>query len=128
LNQDGDTTSLDGRKPRDKASPGAGSNGSGGSGSGSSSSNLPVVTNSKGGGLINGESPKSLRRRMSSTSEEGNTVKVNGTSELGSLDALKAEIMREVRAEIGRLRADLLEEFARMKQEMIDGLYKSCLV
>ena len=109
---------MDGRKPRDKASPGSGSNGSGGSGS--SSSNLPVTNNKTG--FINGESPKSLRRRMSSTSEEGTTMKVNGTaSDLGSLDALKTEIMREVRAEIGRLRSDLLEEFARMKQEMIDG-------
>lgn len=61
------------------------------------------------------ESPKSVRKRFGSASED-TLLKVNGVNDGSSLtaqemEAFKAEIIKEVR-----------KEFQKMKQEIIDGM------
>lgn len=62
------------------------------------------------------ESPKSIRKRFGSASEE-TILKVNGLSEVGGLslgptelESLKNEIVKEIR-----------KDFAKMKQDILDG-------
>lgn len=66
------------------------------------------------------ESPKSIRKRFGSASEE-TILKVNGLSEVASLslgpteiESLKNEIVKEIKKEI-----------TKMKQDIIDGEFKS---
>lgn len=76
-----------------------------------------------GGKLSNGgESPKPGRKRFGSSSEENLVPKVNGINSgdasVGSivdLDALKQEIVREMRQEMARLKQDLINV---IKQEL----------
>lgn len=73
--------------------------------------------NSSNNKFSNGaESPKSVRKRFGSASED-TLLKVNGVNDGSSLtaqemEAFKAEIIKEVR-----------KEFQKMKQELIDGTY-----
>lgn len=71
---------------------------------------------------FNSESPKSVRKRFGSASEE-TILKVNGLSESSSLslgptemESLKNDIIKEVRKEI-----------AKMKQEILDGKLSSLI-
>lgn len=76
-----------------------------------------------GGKLANGgESPKPGRKRFGSSSEENLVPKVNGLNSgdanggsIGDLDALKQEIIREMRQEMSRLKQDLINV---IKQEL----------
>ncbi|KAK3907312.1 Protein enabled [Frankliniella fusca] len=76
-----------------------------------------------GGKLANGgESPKPGRKRFGSSSEENLVPKVNGLNSgdanggsIADLDALKQEILREMRQEFSRLKQDLINA---VKQEL----------
>ncbi|KAJ1521628.1 hypothetical protein ONE63_003275 [Megalurothrips usitatus] len=76
-----------------------------------------------GGKLSNGgESPKPGRKRFGSSSEENLVPKVNGLnigdgngSSIGDLEAMKQEIIREMRQEMSRLKQDLINV---IKQEL----------
>ncbi|CAG0915952.1 unnamed protein product [Notodromas monacha] len=113
--------SDEGQKPRDKTSPGSGSlNGRNeeryGKLPGTSAGQLGLGS----GALVNGESPKSLRRRTSSTSDNGGP-KLNGGDSLdATISTLKQEVLRELRAEMSQLRSDLLDEMHQIKQEIIE--------
>lgn len=75
--------------------------------------------NSSNNKFSNGaESPKSVRKRFGSASED-TLLKVNGVNDGSSLtaqemEAFKAEIIKEMR-----------KEFQKLKQEIIDGTYRA---
>ncbi|KAJ8975011.1 hypothetical protein NQ317_010112 [Molorchus minor] len=64
---------------------------------------------------FNSESPKSIRKRFGSASEE-TILKVNGLSEVNNLslgptemESFKNEIIKEVRKEIAKMKQDILD-------------------
>lgn len=65
---------------------------------------------------FNSESPKSVRKRFGSASEE-TILKVNGLSEVGSLSLGPTEI----ESLKNYLVTEMRKEYAKMKQEIIDG-------
>ncbi|XP_044753105.1 protein enabled isoform X3 [Coccinella septempunctata] len=76
----------------------------------------------------NAESPKSIRKRFGSASEE--TIKVNGLSDMGlgptELESIKAELIRELRKDVNKMKEDMMEglrkDFNKMKQEIIEAI------
>ncbi|KAI8035843.1 hypothetical protein M5D96_011274 [Drosophila gunungcola] len=91
---------------------------SGGAGSGSAGSGHEGANGSSGGAGSNttnsgGESPRPMRKRFGSASEE-TILKVNGDGlslalSNGDLDTLKAEIVREMRLEIQKVKNEIIE-------------------
>ncbi|KAL3284549.1 hypothetical protein HHI36_018706 [Cryptolaemus montrouzieri] len=77
----------------------------------------------------NAESPKSIRKRFGSASEE-TILKVNGLSEMNlgptEIESIKAELIKELRKEHNKMKEEVIEglrkEFNKLKQEIIDGL------
>ncbi|XP_017051682.1 protein enabled isoform X4 [Drosophila ficusphila] len=91
---------------------------SGGAGSGSAGSGHEGANGNSGGAGSNttnsgGESPRPMRKRFGSASEE-TILKVNGDGlslalSNGDLDTLKAEIVREMRLEIQKVKNEIIE-------------------
>lgn len=65
---------------------------------------------------FNSESPKNVRKRFGSASEE-TILKVNGLSEIGNLSLGPTEI----ESLKNYLVTEMRKEYAKMKQEIIDG-------
>ncbi|XP_041566427.1 protein enabled isoform X10 [Drosophila elegans] len=92
---------------------------SGGAGSGSAGSGHEGANGSSGGAGSNttnsgGESPRPMRKRFGSASEETILKQVNGDGlslalSNGDLDTLKAEIVREMRLEIQKVKNEIIE-------------------
>lgn len=91
---------------------------SGGAGSGSAGSGHEGANGNSGGAGSNttnsgGESPRPMRKRFGSASEE-TILKVNGDGlslalSNGDLDTLKAEIVREMRLEIQKVKNEIID-------------------
>lgn len=76
----------------------------------------------------NAESPKSIRKRFGSASEE--TIKVNGLSDMAigptEMESIKAELIKELRKDVMKMKDEMMEglrkDLNKMKQEIIEAI------